>query len=335
MLTLPQVEEVISAGRVIPPSDVVCANFEMKLCGRFYPLGFPADVHTNSQEVLDLVAESWGTFQQLWHTEPIMLRVGVTDGEPKEIFETTTSRVQQNVFCYIADREHYGITDMNTSLSTVWITQGSLKQQRAFVRYNFLECGMIVPIVTRFTTGVHSACVGHNGTGILLCGDSGAGKSTLSYACAKAGWSYLTDDGSFLVHDSNDLIAVGNCHQIRFRPATAGFFPEINDYAVTQRSKTSKPSIEIVPAEFHSIRAVPSLPVHYMVMLNRREGINESLRPYDKNIVRAYLRQGHLSPQNKMPDHYRMIDRLLERDVLELRYRNLDWAIEQLETLVR
>ncbi len=35
-----------------------------------------------------------------------------------------------------------------------------------------------------------------------------------------------------------------------------------------------------------------------------------------------------------MPLHYATIDRLLEGPVLELRYRDLNWAIEQLEKLV-
>jgi hypothetical protein len=40
------------------------------------------------------------------------------------------------------------------------------------------------------------------------------GKSTWAYACTKAGWTYVADDGSFLVHEQDDYLVAGNCHQI-------------------------------------------------------------------------------------------------------------------------
>jgi hypothetical protein len=35
-----------------------------------------------------------------------------------------------------------------------------------------------------------------------------------------------------------------------------------------------------------------------------------------------------------MPEHFAAIDKLLELDVLQLPYNDLDWAVEQLDSLV-
>ena len=45
----------------------------------FYPLGFPVEVRTNSNEVLDLMAELWGNFEKQHDTEPIRSDVHVVE----------------------------------------------------------------------------------------------------------------------------------------------------------------------------------------------------------------------------------------------------------------
>ena len=144
-------------------------------------------------------------------------------------------------------------------------------------------------------TGMHSACVARNGVGVLLCGDSGAGKTTLAYACAKAGWTYVTDDGSYIVHGRDDLLVVGNSNQIRFRPAGKLLFPELDSREVLQRAET-KPAIEINPRELEGIHHSPTAKVKYFVLLNRRDRKNLPLRDYSKEVVREFLRQGRFSP---------------------------------------
>ena len=165
---------------------------------------------------------------------------------------------------------------------------------------------------------------------VLLCGDSGAGKSTLAYACAKAGWTYTTDDGSYMVHGRDDLLVTGNCHQVRFRSSSVSIFPEIDGRDITQRAGVGKPSIELRPALLPGIRTSQTANIQYVVFLNRRESNNAQLRPYSKEVVRHFLRQGRFAPLEVMPLHYAMIDRLLELDVHELRYQDVDWAVEQL-----
>lgn len=331
-MTLPEVERAYTEGRSISGVDVVLSRMEFPLKKRLYPLGFPMDVFSNSMEALDAATESWGLFEPLFDTPPIELRIGVIPGQISECPPTTECRVQSDIFSFIADAQNYGIADMRRKISTIWLLEGTLKY-RSYVRHSMLEASAMVQIATGFTTGVHSGLVERNGVGVLLCGDSGAGKSTLSYACAKAGWTYITDDGSYLVHGRDDLLAVGNCHQVRFRPSASSIFPEIEGREITQRSGIGKPSIELKPHALGDIRCSQAAPVHHLVLLNRREGRNEPLRSYSRDVVRQFLRQGRFAPLDTLPTHYAMIDRLLAGSVLELCYRDLDWALQQLDTL--
>ena len=331
-MTIEEIEAAIKASRPMPTVDVVRARMEFPFVTVLYPLGFPVEISSNSEIVLRIANESWGAFEQRFDRPPICIQIGIIGDGMAEQPPVPVCRVQQHLFSFVADEENYGLIDMIQGFCCIWLTHAAIKD-RSYLRHFYLECAIVCPIATRFTTGVHAGCVSRDGVGVLLCGDSGAGKSTLSYACAKAGWTYITDDASYIVHGDADLRVVGNCHQVRFRPAAGAFFPEIECGEVTQRAGTGKPSIELSPRALN-ISFAQSANVKYLVILNRREGFNASLRPYSKDVVRRFLLQGRFSPLEMMPAHYAAIEQLLDREVFELRYTNLNWAIERLDALV-
>ena len=253
MATIEEVELAWAKSLPLPTADVVYARMEFPLQARFSPLGFPLEISTNCSEILEAAAESWGAFNELFQTPLLKIQVGVLEQRSGECPPVTTCRVQQNLFSFIADGENYGISDMARGVSWVWLRKEAVSR-RNYLRYFFLECAAITLIAPRFVTGVHSACVARNGIGVLLCGDSGAGKTTLAYACAKAGWTYTTDDGSYIVHGRDDLLVVGNSNQIRFRPAGKLIFPELDALEVMQREENSKPSIELNSSAIAGLR---------------------------------------------------------------------------------
>jgi len=333
MMTIQEIEAACANSQPIPPGDSVYARMEFPFTRRLYPLGFPVEFSSNCEAVLDAAAEGWGEFDQMFSITPIRIQVGVLEGQSSDCPPAPSYRVQQHMFSFVADQENFGTIDLCDSFVAIWLTKAAVAN-RSYLRHFFLECAMVCPIATRYATGVHSACVSRDGVGVLLCGDSGAGKSTLAYACAKAGWTYVTDDGSYLVHGSDELLAVGNCHQVRFRPPSSEFFPEIAGREITRRAQVGKPSIELSPTTMPGIRVAQAATIKHMVLLNRREGKNCGLQPYSKDVLRQFLRQGRFSPLTLMPPHYATIERLLELDAMELKYRDLDWAIARLEELV-
>src|SRR5581483_4989988 len=188
---------------------------------------------------------------------------------------------------------------------------------------------------TRFTTPVHGACVTLDGRGLLICGDSGAGKSTLAYACARSGWTYVSDDSSFLLSCKvHERIVMGNCHQVRFRPTAAELFPEVRGLDITPRA-AGKPSIELSTADMLHMNCAEHAKIDFLVFLNRRAGANPKLLPYRTEVARYYMRQVLYGTSESLAKQYDAIEHLLAAEIFELRYSDLDWAVERLRMLVR
>ena len=108
------------------------------------------------------------------------------------------------------------------------------------------------------------------GAGVMLAGDSFAGKSTLAYACARAGWTYVSDDGAFVVRRRDDRYAIGDPHSIRFRPDAPQLFPELADRLVTIRPN-GKVAIEVLTRDL-ALETAPGCNVDHIVYLNRDHG---------------------------------------------------------------
>jgi hypothetical protein len=207
-------------------------------------------------------------------------------------------------------------------------------QNTLYRKHFFLNASPLSHVATRFTTPIHAGCVSLNGKGVLLCGDSGAGKSSLSYACARAGWTFVSDDASYLLNGGDGRTVAGDCHHVRLRPTAADLFPEINGMKVTPRA-AGKPSIILATAELPQLTCEPTARVDYMVFLNRRAAGPPKLQPYSKEVARNFLRQVQYGGAESLAAQYREIERLLKVDVLELRYTEMDWAIRRLEKLTR
>jgi hypothetical protein len=190
-------------------------------------------------------------------------------------------------------------------------------------------------LAARHSIGIHAACVELDGNGILICGDSGAGKSTLAYGCARAGWTYITDDASFLVNGRDDSLVVGNSRQVRFRPSAEALFPELQGRPILQRAQIGKPSIEWNTAPLAHFSTSFSSLVKHVVFLDRAAGIPAELVSLPKAVAKAFILQRGIGIPEIADLQTAAVDRLLDRGVFELRYTDLDWAIERLTRLVR
>jgi hypothetical protein len=232
----------------------------------------------------------------------------------------------------VADVDNYGVADLAQNRSQMTLSRAAMRHA-LYLRYFFLDCAASLQI-ERFTTPLHAGCVALNGRGVLLLGDSGAGKSTLSYACARAGWTYVTDDSSMLLNGGSKRMIIGYCHQMRFRPSAADLFPELQGLEITPRA-TGKPSIEMPTALLPNVNCAQTTRVDHLVFLNRRVNGPPELVPYRKDIARYFMRQILFGTPECLSAHYAAIEQLLTAEVFELRYSDLDWAVQRLETLAK
>jgi hypothetical protein len=333
--TMMTIQEIETACEALQPLDFSRHEVDapaLSLKKMFYPFGFPAEVSTNAPEVLEIMEDLWGKFEKQHDTEPILADVHVVEGSSMECPPAPIYRFMQPLLLGVADGDNYCISDLRRSKSQITISRAAL-QSRLYAGYFFLGTP-VTHVATRFTTPVHAGCVALDGKGVLLCGDSGAGKSTLSYACARAGWTYVADDGSFVTNDREDRMVTGDCHRVRFRPATAELFPELKGLEITPRA-AGKPSIELPTAPMPHMSCAQNAQVDYIVFVNRYSGGSQELRTYRKDVARYAMQQTFYGLPEMRKKHNETIERLLEAEVFELRYTELDWGVERLQRLVR
>jgi hypothetical protein len=93
---------------------------------------------------------------------------------------------------------------------------GRLLRSPYHVRYELLEFAVFT-LATRVMglAGLHAACVGRGGRGVLLMGASGAGKSTAALHSLLQGLEFLSEDSVFVVPDSLLATGVSNFLHVR------------------------------------------------------------------------------------------------------------------------
>lgn len=329
MLTIEQIRVACERSEPLRLGDPVLAQFGMPLRDTFYPFGFPLQIETNSKEVLNCAAASWQGFTKLFDTPPMRIRIGVKGGRSSDCPPIPVSRVQEHLASNVADSENFSVIDLKQRFAFVWLTEAAVAN-RGYLRYFFIESTALAILATSYTTPIHAACIERRGCGILLCGDSGAGKSSLSYACAHAGWTYITDDASFLVNNRNDRLVVGNCNQARFRPSAAELFSELAGRETIQRAHVGKPSIELDLQPLPHISVSSTSRINHVVFLNRQHVRRQELVEFPADVARYFMLQYLFSMPDMRKIQNTMIDHLLDRGTLELRYTDLAWAVDRL-----
>src|ERR1700678_1361130 len=331
MLSIEDLESACNAAQRVEPARHFVEPPELSFHATFYPLGFPAVVRTNSEGVLKQYEEMWGKFARQHDTEPLRVEVQVVESRATACPPQPTHRYMQPRLMWCAGADNYSMVDLECCQTKIVISRAALRH-RLYAQY-FILGSPACCVATRYTTPVHAGCVALDGRGLLLCGDSGAGKSTLAYACARTGWTYLNDDGSFLLNGGTKRLVTGDCHKVRFRPSAAELFPEIAGLENTPRV-AGKPSIELQTDLMTHVTTAETTRVDFIVFLNRRTTSPQQLVPYRRDVARHFMRQVLYGPAELLAVQYRAIERLLVADVFELRFSDLDWAIDRLRKLV-
>jgi hypothetical protein len=323
--------QTVSPGVQPAEDDVALRKVEMPLKALFYPLGFAVQVTTNSVEVLAAARESWDQWEPTQCRPPLHLRIAVTDADTAGCPPRPVICAQQHLMSIVADAQNHAVCDLRQGFAFARVSNAAV-QHRSYLRYHFIEAAAMTLIASLYATPIHAACVSLEGRGFLLCGDSGAGKSSLSYACARAGWTYTTDDASYLVESADGPRIVGNSHQVRFRPSAAKLFPELRGRDLTPRAE-GKPSMEVPTAELPGIITAPEAPIHHVVFLNRRASILAELTPYSREVAFNWFQQS-LFPVPEVREMQALaLQRLLDTTMYELSYCDLDRAVDCLELL--
>lgn len=306
--------------------------FELPLRQRFYPLGYPLEIETNSTDVIAAAREGWGAFEQMFFEPPVRLCLGVTEGNGDAPLAASVIRSREHMMSIVADPENFVVCDFLRGFAFGWVTE-TTAADHPLLRYRFLLAGGATLIEQRAFAALHGGLVVRNGCGVMLAGDSFAGKSTLAYACARAGWTYVSDDGTFVLRARDDRYAVGDPYSIRLRPDAPRFFPELADRLPTVRPN-GKAAIELLTADL-GLKTALGCHVDHMVWLNRQRLSAARLRCVPQEcLLEAWAQYAIYGTKEVRAAQRRCHERMLRAQLWELQYSDLDDAVARLERLV-
>ena len=286
----------------------------------FHPLGYPVVIESDAPEPLRIAAESWGSRHKLFDQPPLRLSIRVQNGPLSA--GTPHYQAVPDGFSLTCDPVTRGEFSIRAHSACLHVSRAVLDRAGWF-RYQLLECLVLTALDTVYFVGLHAACVvpPANG-GILLCGVSGSGKSTLAYACARAGWTFVSDD-SHLAHGPEHIVT-GSADRIRLREPARELFPELAA-APCAIAPNGKQCVEVsapVVADSASAR--------YCVFISRRSGA-ATFGPYSEDRAVAYF-MGYNTRHDRSGAERRLLEFVRGRARL-LEYERLEDAMAILERL--
>jgi len=319
-----------------PDSDIfdpLSQRLDLPEWATLYPLGFPLEIRSNAAEVIEAARESWELFPQLFDRPPAKLRVIVSPNAAPSVLGPPVFRAQQHLFSIVLDAANFALCDLRCGFGVAWLSADAVND-RDYLRWFFIEAMVYSILSTLHLTPIHAGCVAQDGRGLLLCGVSGAGKSTLTYACARAGFTYVGDDVSSLIRGGQACTVIGKPFQFRFRDTAAALFPELRAF-LPKTAPNGKPSIEIRTHQLAAIRTAVTCEAECLVFLNRRGSGAAQLSPVDSDEARRRLQAdlAVLEP-HAWSQQRDSLGKLVTKPAFELRYSDLDTAVVRLERLL-
>jgi HPr serine kinase-like protein len=297
---------------------------------RFYPLGYPVDIvvspsvdnSANREAVLEAAWRNWGAWPALFDEAPLRFEIETRGGPaPRDVprFEAPAGWLR-----FSAGKHNFAVFELEARTGYMSVGGRALGNDTAF-RHHWLEALVLTALDAVFFTPLHAACVAREGSGTLLCGDSGAGKSSLAYACARRGWTLVSDDAVHLA-PGPERIGVGGSTFIHLREPARALFPEL-DAMDGGIAPNGKQAIEI-DGEAHGFITARSAQVSQCYFLRRRPG-PAVVRPFPADDSIQYFLK-YLFPRDTAAAE-RHLRRSLSPEPRLLEYEHIRDAIEVLE----
>jgi hypothetical protein len=326
---------VQASARVAPTPDPLLARTALPHRAEYYPYGFAVTVASNSPTVLEAAGESWAGLPKRFDKRPVEVRCVVSKGAKMGCPPPPVVRAQRNLTLWTADEENSWCCDLSAGFGCGWVTERVAANTR-YLRYHLLEAMAYSMLESLYVVAVHAACVALDGSGVLLAGESGAGKSSLAYACARSGWTYISDDCSHMLRRSRTRIVLGDPRRLRFRATAGAIFPEFQGLAESPYAH-GKPTIEVLTDSLPAIRTAVRSRVDALVFLNRGAAGNvpADLIPIsEEEAAERLLYSAWPADLPTEPARRSAIERLAAAGAYELRYCGLDAAVCRLNQLV-
>jgi hypothetical protein len=298
-----------------------------------FPYGFPVQIKTNELGIIRAAEQSWAAFPQRFRETPLQVRLLVSGPSTTRRPPFPVLRAQANLLTIVADSHNFACCDLASGFGFASLTKAVLLN-RDYLRHHFLERMVYSLLDTQHLVKVPAACVAKNGHGVLFVGGSGAGKSSLAYACARRGWTYISDDGASLVRRRPGRQVLGNPQNFRFHPAATELFPELRGRL---KLRDGKLTVEVRTEVLTHLRTATECTVDYIVFLERHAQAGEPawMAPLSEEECLRGLFHSPWPPE--LPIHHERlaaVERLLKAHLYRMTYCELDPAIDLLEQMI-
>ena len=322
----------LSAGELFPEVLAKRCDEPLMLRSVFYPLGFAVEILTNDSAVLQAASAAWSHLQPRRMTATLQIKIAVHGTSSTPTPPAPQPWMQGALLGLVADEDNHAFLNLALGTTFARVSRAAVSNALYF-RYHFLESLALVLISSMYAPALHAACVSRYGRGLLLCGRSGAGKSTLSYACARAGFTYTSDDSSYLILDSLGGPAAriaGDSRKFRFRPETRELFPELRQRELTPRLE-GKPSIVVPASDLSGLITADETAIHDILLLKRAPIATATLVPIATTEALATLEESLYPVGEIRTQHIAAVRRLSSLNAFEFHYSGLDDAVRILD----
>ena len=265
---------------------------------RLYPLGCAIDVRTEHRILAETARQLWPEDSALFPTEPLqfLVRHAPHGGDSLEF------TADANRFTFRAGPDVGGWFRRDARRGAIFTDPHSAAL--------LLESVVLTALTWTHLLPIHAGCVTKGDRSVLLCGDSHAGKSTLAYTCARAGWTYVSDNSLYWERDEDRLVS--GSPTIKLRGSSTGTDWRIDPGAEgLLAARTAKPG----PSVFLARRPGPAV-----------------LKQQDQDEALAYFLSYVTRPDRDIAaQHYRD---LLQHGAWRIEYEHAEEAARCLEQLL-
>ena len=135
---------------------------------------------------------------------------------------------------------------------------------------------------------VHCACLSLDGEGLLVAGVSGAGKSTLSVAMSQVGFTFVSDDWTYISDQCGRIIAHGTSAPVKLLPDAVKHFRTLEDLSL-RTSMNGELAYEVDAAQAFGVHVQRDCEPRWLIFLERMQQPGSELVTLSSRETRAYL----------------------------------------------
>jgi len=242
----------------------------LPLKARFIVTGAVWEVSTNSEEILEILRDVFQSSENNRSPAELEVFFHVDFALPAPIRQT---------FPHFRALEHlyYGTFGSGDSMLVDQFNRrvvGSFSLatvgDASYWKRVILPCLLGITSSCVGITPVHCACVERNQLGLLIHGESGTGKSTLALSLSLKGFSYVSDDCTYISHSGNRMRSWGSSAPLKLLPEAKAYFPLLAN-VVPSRSLNGELAFEVDPKEVFGIKRSVSCDPRWLFFIERTD----------------------------------------------------------------